>query len=519
MDYCGKCGASLRVDQRFCRKCGVSLREQRAMAKSASPKTQGDTYPTTTDLAPLPLSESAIPNESKSAAHGSDAPFAVPVDTSGHPRATQPRRRRKSFRDMTRREWAIAIIGGLVGAMLLVYWINNATGAGSAVSKLPTPTHIATSRLVAKVHVPATAATNIAEATVTDIPTDTAGPTVSPADIAAMKAQITGAHICKGADYGGSMPLCSKDAPSLSQANIDGGAGVSFAAPAGEPNDRFPAGSYTLTVYEIDAANTPNQIGTVPLDMQSGNGYIGWKLSDVISIGGLTLNPGTTYELELDGPVIMGVAGQARFTYVGDGTTSASASSATSSVASPIATTPTTQWAAYAVMGQTNPTTITLATGVACSFMSGATAAVGDLRANYDCTSGQIIYGNLNQGMKPRSVLVWRGPFSVTPQQGQLVPTQVKSTSSMGGPSSSTVTPTVSTMAPNTDGGAGVMPTATPGTDTGSSANSLASDEGGTGPTAECNDGTTSYSQHPSGTCSYHGGVAVWDDHLQHSTP
>jgi len=49
--------------------------------------------------------------------------------------------------------------------------------------------------------------------------------------------------------------------------------------------------------------------------------------------------------------------------------------------------------------------------------------------------------------------------------------------------------------------------------------NSIASDEGGTGPTAECNDGTTSYSQHPSGTCSHHGGVAVWDDHLSHSTP
>jgi len=53
----------------------------------------------------------------------------------------------------------------------------------------------------------------------------------------------------------------------------------------------------------------------------------------------------------------------------------------------------------------------------------------------------------------------------------------------------------------------------------GSSGDNLASDEGGTGPTAECNDGTTSYSQHPSGTCSYHGGVAVWDDHLQHATP
>jgi opacity protein-like surface antigen len=29
-------------------------------------------------------------------------------------------------------------------------------------------------------------------------------------------------------------------------------------------------------------------------------------------------------------------------------------------------------------------------------------------------------------------------------------------------------------------------------------------------PTAQCNDGTYSYSQSRSGTCSYHGGVAVW---------
>jgi len=32
------------------------------------------------------------------------------------------------------------------------------------------------------------------------------------------------------------------------------------------------------------------------------------------------------------------------------------------------------------------------------------------------------------------------------------------------------------------------------------------------GATAQCRDGTYSYSQHHSGTCSYHGGVAVWLD-------
>ena len=31
------------------------------------------------------------------------------------------------------------------------------------------------------------------------------------------------------------------------------------------------------------------------------------------------------------------------------------------------------------------------------------------------------------------------------------------------------------------------------------------------GGTAECNDGTISYSQHDQGTCSYHGGVYAWN--------
>jgi hypothetical protein len=31
-----------------------------------------------------------------------------------------------------------------------------------------------------------------------------------------------------------------------------------------------------------------------------------------------------------------------------------------------------------------------------------------------------------------------------------------------------------------------------------------------TGATAQCRDGTLSYSAHRKGTCSHHGGVAVW---------
>jgi hypothetical protein len=39
------------------------------------------------------------------------------------------------------------------------------------------------------------------------------------------------------------------------------------------------------------------------------------------------------------------------------------------------------------------------------------------------------------------------------------------------------------------------------------------------GATARCRDGTYSYSQHHQGTCSYHGGVAVWLDGSSKATP
>lgn len=61
-------------------------------------------------------------------------------------------------------------------------------------------------------------------------------------------------------------------------------------------------------------------------------------------------------------------------------------------------------------------------------------------------------------------------------------------------------------------------PTDVAASDTTASSNNIASDQGGTGPTAECNDGTTSYSHHPSGTCSHHSGVATWDDTLPHGS-
>jgi hypothetical protein len=38
----------------------------------------------------------------------------------------------------------------------------------------------------------------------------------------------------------------------------------------------------------------------------------------------------------------------------------------------------------------------------------------------------------------------------------------------------------------------------------------LVYDQATRSPTAKCRDGTLSYSAHHQGTCSYHGGVAVW---------
>ncbi len=307
-------------------------------------------------------------------------------------------------------------VWGLLITALLAIVIAAVSGGGSGTSTTASGGDTRPATVTAASHrgvaVTISTATDIPEPTTTDIPTGTPGPTTNPTDMAAMKAQITGAHVCRGADYGGSMPLCSKDAASLSQADIDAGAGVSFAAPAGSPNDRFPAGRYTVTVYQLDSSGTPSQVGALPFDMKVGDGYIGWKISDLVSIASLSFTPDTTYELELAGDPIGGVASQAQFVYTGDG--------------------------------------------------SGASGAAID---------------------------------TTVPQ--------------------------------NAAGGDGSMPTDTPaanagtgtGPSTGADGGQLASDEGGTGPTAECNDSTTSYSHHPSGTCSHHGGVATWDDHLPHSTP
>lgn len=58
-------------------------------------------------------------------------------------------------------------------------------------------------------------------------------------------------------------------------------------------------------------------------------------------------------------------------------------------------------------------------------------------------------------------------------------------------------TPSLSTYT-NSDGNTIPSPSTTGGT------------QGGYSPTALCRDGTYSYSQHRSGTCSYHGGVSSW---------
>ncbi|MEU8824374.1 DUF3761 domain-containing protein [Streptomyces sp. NPDC048636] len=48
------------------------------------------------------------------------------------------------------------------------------------------------------------------------------------------------------------------------------------------------------------------------------------------------------------------------------------------------------------------------------------------------------------------------------------------------------------------------------GSSAGGSDSSGGSQQAPTGATARCDDGTYSYSAHPRGTCSHHGGVAVW---------
>jgi hypothetical protein len=77
--------------------------------------------------------------------------------------------------------------------------------------------------------------------------------------------------------------------------------------------------------------------------------------------------------------------------------------------------------------------------------------------------------------------------------------------------------PTCSNYDPSTGDTSGTaIPAAPPGdgTYTNSDGNQvpdpIAADTPPAGATAQCNDGTYSFSQHHSGTCSHHGGVATW---------
>lgn len=97
---------------------------------------------------------------------------------------------------------------------------------------------------------------------------------------------------------------------------------------------------------------------------------------------------------------------------------------------------------------------------------------------------------------------VWIYDCNATQAQYWTVPTVV-----------ATPAPSVSTPTPTTSAPAQTVPSSSSTSSgytnvDGNHVNSPSSDPAGA--TAQCKDGTYSYSQHRSGTCSYHGGVARW---------
>lgn len=81
-------------------------------------------------------------------------------------------------------------------------------------------------------------------------------------------------------------------------------------------------------------------------------------------------------------------------------------------------------------------------------------------------------------------------------------------------PASATPTQTTTSDTPSTNSNNSSPSNCTNGTYVNSSGNIVCSPETSStkpsGATAQCNDGTYSFSQHHSGTCSHHGGVAIW---------
>jgi hypothetical protein len=60
-----------------------------------------------------------------------------------------------------------------------------------------------------------------------------------------------------------------------------------------------------------------------------------------------------------------------------------------------------------------------LTNGARCLFVAGATSIVADLRYNYQCTDGLILYGNENRSTEPWTIFGRRG------STGQLTPENI----------------------------------------------------------------------------------------------
>jgi len=367
MNYCGACGARLAPGQVFCGACGAPVAQ-------GAPDRQG------------------LPRRGQQVARARrDAPAFVPMADNPLPLSPPPPQPPRRSRRM-----AVTVWGILVGFLLLVLVAvghsnsdsSGASGAGSA-QGAPSPSG---QQGVA----PADTATP-EPATPTDVSAPTDVPTQTPNQWAQGASGDTYADVRDHPDLHQNDKVvwrCTINKFLGADPNDSTATDVTCGGFADALSEAALVVPFSIDTSSMHAGDTVTVYGTVAQQFQGTNGF-----------GAQITEP------------------QVDAVYLVDASMTPTVDPTTTPIITPMAT----GTAPASQAARDDPAPITLATGARCSFVAGATTGVGDLRANYDCTSGQVIYGDIDKRTKPWTVLVWRGPMSVTPTRGQLVTVGVKS--------------------------------------------------------------------------------------------
>jgi len=378
MNYCGACGARLAPGQVFCGACGAPV------AQGAADVPQGTQGVSERQSPPRGGRRMARPR--------GDAPAFVPMADIPAPLSPPPLRPPRRSRRM-----AVTVWGILVGFLLLVLVaVGHSNSDSSGASGTGSAQGAASPSGQQGVAPPADTATP-APATPTDVPAPTDVPTQTPSQWAQGASGDTYADV--------------RDHPDLHQNDKVVWRCTINKFLGADPNDS--------TATDVTCGGFGDALSeaalVVPFSVDTSSMHAG----DTVTVYGTVAQPfqGTNgFGAQITEPQVDAV-------YLADASMTPTVDPTTTPIITPMAT----DTAPASQAARTDPAPITLATGARCSFVAGATTGVGDLRANYDCTSGQVIYGDIDKRTKPWTVLVWRGPMSVTPTRGQLVTVGVKS--------------------------------------------------------------------------------------------